>query len=135
MKATLHFSLLSLLMHLAVSSAWADVPPESRFGKGEAPAKIQKPVEGKPAPEDRAEADFLKELKTGVQITELGRMRATFVFDEAAEDFETQVTEAFSDADFRVFSKGNIIQGRPEPKALHEIGNDRYADLAAMMRR
>lgn len=130
MKATLHFSLLALLMHLSVPSASADVPPpESRFAKGDTPAKIQKPVEGKPAPEDRAEADFLKELKTGVQITELGRMRATFVFDEAAEDFETQVTEAFSDADFRVFSKGNIIQGRPEPKALHEIGNDRYADL------
>lgn len=130
MKATHHFTFLSLLLLLSVPPAWADVsPPPSRFDKGDTPAKVQQPVAGKPAPEDRREADFLKALKTGVQITELGRMRATFVFDESAEAFETKVTEAFSDADFRVFSKGNIIQGRPEPKALHEIGNDRYADL------
>jgi hypothetical protein len=108
----------------------ADVaPPPSRFEKNSGNATIQKPVENKPAPESRDEADFLKSVKAGVQVTELGCMRATFVFDENAAEFETQVTEAFSDADFRVFSKGNVVQGRVEPKALHEIGNDRYADL------
>ncbi len=108
----------------------ADVPPPtSRFEKNSGNASIQKPSENKPAPESRDEADFLKSVKAGVQVTELGCMRATFVFDENAAAFETQVTEAFSDADFRVFSKGNVVQGRAEPKALHEIGNDRYADL------
>ena len=126
---------LSILIPAGLSLAFvlplhADVSaPPSRFEKNSGNATIQKPAEGKTAPESRAEADFLKEIKEGVQITELGCMRATFVFDESAAPFETQVTEAFSDADFRVFSKGNIIQGRVEPKALHEIGNDRYADL------
>jgi len=108
----------------------ADVaPPPSRFEQNSGKASIQKPAENQPAPEARAEADFLKSLKDGVQLTELGCMRATFVFDANAEALETQVTEAFSNADFRVFSKGNVIEGRVEPKTLHEIGNDRYADL------
>ncbi|MBE7495294.1 MAG: hypothetical protein HS117_10125 [Verrucomicrobiaceae bacterium] len=121
---------LALLFTLLATSAAlrADVPP-SRFEQQSGNATIQKPAENKPAPETRAEADFLKSLKEGVQITELGCMRATFVFDAKAEPFETRVTEAFSNADFRVFSKGNIIEGRVEPKALHEIGNERYADL------
>lgn len=121
---------LALLFTLLATSAalQADVPP-SRFEQQSGNATIQKPAENKPAPETRAEADFLKSLKEGVQITELGCMRATFVFDAKAEPFETRVTEAFSNADFRVFSKGNIIEGRVEPKTLHEIGNDRYADL------
>ena len=79
--------------------------------------------------EARAEADFLKSIKEGVQVTELGCMRAVFVFDESAADFETQVTEAFSDADFRVFSKSHIIHGTVQPKALLQIGAERTADL------
>jgi hypothetical protein len=122
-----------LLLAIGLSyfpSLRADVtPPPSQFEKNSGNATIQKPSEKQSAPESRDEADFLKSVKAGVQITELGCMRATFVFDEKAAAFETQVTEAFSDADFRVFSKGNNIQGRIEPKALHEIGNDRYADL------
>ncbi|MBL9133534.1 MAG: hypothetical protein JNG86_20150 [Verrucomicrobiaceae bacterium] len=122
-KLTLLFTLLVPLAALR-----ADVPP-SRFETQSGNATIQKPAENKPSPEARAEADFLKSLKEGVQITELGCMRATFVFDAKAEAFETRVIEAFSNADFRVFSKGNVVEGRVEPKALHEIGNDRYADL------
>lgn len=79
--------------------------------------------------EVRKEADFLKSLKEGVQVTELGCMRAVFVFDESAADFETQVTEAFSDADFRVFSKSHIVTGSVQPKALLQIGVERTADL------
>lgn len=120
--------LTPLLALTLAASLHADVPA-SRFEQNSGKATIQWMEEGRPAAESRAEADFLKSLKEGVQITELGCMRATFVFDEKAAPFETQVTEAFSDADFRVFSKGNIIKGRPEPKALHEIGNDRHADL------
>lgn len=121
---------LLLLAAIPAGALLADVaPPPSRFEQNSGKASIQTPAENKPAPEARAEANFLKSLKEGVQITELGCMRATFVFDAKAEALETRVTEAFSNADFRVFSKGNVIEGRVEPKALHEIGNDRYADL------
>ncbi|WP_395744774.1 hypothetical protein [Prosthecobacter sp.] len=120
--------LLALSGLVSTQPCRADVPP-SRFEKNSGNATIQKPADDKAAGEARAEADFLKEVKAGVQITELGCMRATFVFDENAEAFETRVTEAFSDADFRVFSKGSVIDGRVEPKALQDIGNDRLADL------
>ncbi len=122
---------LAILFTLIVNSAAlrADVPP-SRFEQQSGKATIQKPAGNKPAPDTREESDFLKYIKSGVQITELGCMRATFVFDAKAGAFATRVTEAFSNADFRVFSsKGNVIEGRVEPKALREIGNDRYADL------
>ena len=122
--------ILILLSQSLFSVANADVaPPPSRFEQQSGKAPIQQPTEKAKPAEPRSEADFLKSIKAGVQITELGCMRATFVFDQNAEEFETRVTEAFSDADFRVFSKGNVIDGRVEPKALHEIGNDRYADL------
>lgn len=124
MKLTAPVYLLLAFGFSAASSLHADVAPASKPA-----ATIQKLDETKPAPESRNEADFLKSVKAGVQITELGCMRATFVFDESAAGFETQITEAFSDADFRVFSKGNVVSGRVEPKALHQIGNDRYADL------
>jgi hypothetical protein len=129
MKSTAPLLLLALGLSFTPTLRADVAPPPSRFEKNSANATIQKPVENKPAPESRDEADFLKAVKAGVQVTELGCMRATFVFDENAAEFETQVTEAFSDADFRVFSKGNVVRGRVEPKALHEIGNDRYADL------
>lgn len=129
MKSTAPLLFLALGLSLTPTLRADVAPPPSRFEKNSGNATIQKPMENKPAPESRDEADFLKAVKAGVQVTELGCMRATFVFDENAAEFETQVTEAFSDADFRVFSKGNVVQGRVEPKALHEIGNDRYADL------
>jgi hypothetical protein len=129
MKSTAPLLLLALGLSLTPTLRADVAPPPSRFEKNSGNATIQKPVENKPAPESRDEADFLKAVKAGVQVTELGCMRATFVFDENAAEFETQVTEAFSDADFRVFSKGNVVQGRVEPRDLHEIGNDRYADL------
>lgn len=121
-------ALLSLASLVSSRQAFADVPP-SRFEQQSGKATLQQPTENARPAEARAEADFLKDIKAGVQITELGCMRATFVFDQNAEAFETRVTEAFSDADFRVFSKGKVIEGRVEPKALQEIGNDRYADL------
>jgi len=129
MKSTAPLLLLALGLGFTPTLRADVAPPPSRFEKNSGNATIQKPAENKPAPESRDEADFLKAVKAGVQVTELGCMRATFVFDENAAAFETPVTEAFSDADFRVFSKGNVVQGRVEPKALHEIGNDRYADL------
>lgn len=133
MKSTPSALLLLLTAAAGLSSTaslQADVaPPPSRFELNSGKATIQQPAENARPAEARSEADFLKSVKAGVQITELGCMLATFVFDQNAEPLETRVTEAFSNADFRVFSEGNIIDGRVEPKTLHEIGNDRYADL------
>jgi hypothetical protein len=121
---TLLLSILPSIERLA-----ADVPPPpSRFERQSGNATVRVPNPAAP-PESRSEADFLKAVKNGVQITELGCMRAVFAFDPAAAVFETRVTEAFSDADFRVFSKGVIFEKRPEPAALHKMANDRYADL------
>lgn len=122
-------SLFLILLPSAVLMADTNAPG-SRFEKNSGgTATIQMAAESPAVVESRAEAAFLKSLKEGVQITELGCMRAVFVFDESAADFETQVTEAFSDADFRVFSKSHIIQGVAQPKALNQIGMERSADL------
>lgn len=114
---------LCMVMTALTSALWADVPP-SRFAKASPDAP----------PEVRPQADYLQSLKQGVQITELGCMRATFVFDEKASAFETQVLEIFSNADFRVFPNATVVKDRVEPKALHQIGNDRYSDLVVYTR-
>jgi len=125
-----HLNLFFLTLLAYSPAGLADVPPPpSRFTQPTGKASVQIPESEKPAPEKRPEADFLQELKTGVQITELGCMRATFVFDESAAGHETQVVEAFSDADFRVFSEGNVINKRLQAQDFHAMGNERYADL------
>jgi len=159
MKHLLSPFVASLVLSAAAVPAFADIKsedlPPSRFAKKEK-ASIQVPPppaarpapDAKPAPaatpdpakeaaavEARAEADFLKSRKEGVQITELGLMRATFVFEKGvAAALETRVTEAFSDADFRVFPSGKEVTGRIAPKDLHLIGNDRYADLVVYVK-
>ena len=121
---------ITAMLLTSAAIAHADVPPpNSRFEQNSGKATMQTPAKEAPAPEARTEADFLKSVKAGVQITELGCMRATFAFDKTAEAFEARITEAFSNADFRVFSKGVVVEDRVEPKALHQISNDRYADL------
>lgn len=126
MKRLTFFSLILSLP----TALLADVsPPKSRFddNKGGGKAGITIPTE---APvEVRGEADFLKSLKQGVQITQMGNMRAAFAFDEGAVDLETRVTEAFSNADFRVFPKAELVKGRIDPEQFHKIGNDRLSDL------
>ncbi len=79
--------------------------------------------------EARAEADSLATLKQGVQLTEVGNLRAVFVFAEGAQDAESRVTEAFSNADFRVFPSPVVVADRIKPKELQKIGDERYADL------
>ncbi|MCB1210777.1 MAG: hypothetical protein KDK97_15755 [Verrucomicrobiales bacterium] len=129
MKFILH-SIALLGLVASTGSVLGDVaPPPSRFEKQSGNAIVQVPEESAPQPEARKEADFLESVKAGVQITELGCMRAAFAFDPNAAEFETRVTEAFSDADFRVFSKGTVFEERPEPAALQKIGAERYADL------
>lgn len=145
----LRLSLVSLL--LAGANSVADVKsdrlPDSQFARRDkatiqAPPKevpVSEPSPNKPAPavvaEDRKEVDFLRSRKEGVQITELGLMRATFVFEKGtAAGLETRVTEAFSNVDFRVFPSGVEIDGRIAPRELHKMGNDRYADLVVYVK-
>jgi hypothetical protein len=126
-------SIISISMLLVISTAAQSVlgdvsPPPSRFAD-EPPASIIVPGAERANTEKMEQADFLKSVKEGVQITELGCMRAAFVFSRGSEDLETHVAEQFSKADFRVFPSGVVVEERIEPAALHKIGNDRYADL------
>lgn len=114
-------SILSLLLILATGPVLAD--------KSGDPAHAPKGDK-----DSRAEADTLKNLKQGVQITEIGNTRAVFVFAEGAEHVETRVTEAFSNVDFRVFPSPVVVEGRIQPSALHKIGNERYCDMVVFTR-
>ena len=82
----------------------------------------------KPVPATRP-IDDTQAIKEGVQITEIGSMRALFVFAKGSEHVETRVTEAFSNVDFRVFPSPVIVKGRIAPQELQKIGNERYADM------
>jgi|GEM_PF-1119396 len=82
----------------------------------------------KPVPATRP-IDDTQAIKEGVQITEIGSMRALFVFAQGSEHVETRVTEAFSNVDFRVFPSPVIVKGRIAPQELQKIGNERYADM------
>ncbi len=80
-----------------------------------------------PTPVDAAK------LKEGVQITELGCMRAMVVFQKSALDVEKLVTQRLSDSDFRVFGPyevaGDLI---PDATKCRDLGNDRKADLVVL---
>jgi hypothetical protein len=91
--------------------------------KSELSAAKVKPVAATPA------VDPTQAIKEGVQITEVGSMRALFVFAKGSEHVETRVTEAFSNVDFRVFPSPVIVKGRIAPQELQKIGNERYADM------
>lgn len=69
-------------------------------------------------------------LKEGVQITELGTSRILLVLSPDAADVDKIAKQRFSDVHFRVFpSSIQLTEDEIAPKALHEMGNDRYADL------
>lgn len=77
-----------------------------------------------PPPVDR------EALKEGVQITELGCSRVLIVLSPDATDVDKIAKQRFSDVHFRVFpSSIQLKEEDIEPKALHKMGNDRYADL------
>jgi hypothetical protein len=80
-----------------------------------------------PAPVDPAK------LKEGVQITELGCMRAMVVFQKSSLDVEKLVTQRLSDSDFRVFGPyevaGDLL---PDATKCRDLGNDRKADLVVL---
>lgn len=85
------------------------------------------PAFSTPTPVDAAK------LKEGVQITELGCMRAMVVFQKSALDVEKLVTQRLSESDFRVFGPyevaGDLI---PDATKCRDLGNDRKADLVVL---
>lgn len=107
--------LITLVLGLAATPAFADK------GDGSASAKSK--------PKAAPEKDDTQILKEGVQITEVGTMRALFVFASGAEHLETRVTEAFTDVDFRVFPSPVVVEGRIDPTELQKIGTERHADM------
>jgi hypothetical protein len=92
-------------------------------------ALLSNSVFGDVAPPGGKEPDFLQSLKQGVQITELGCMRVAFVFNKTAAPYETRITEAFSNADFRVFSRGTVMEEPLQASEFSKLGNERHADL------
>lgn len=112
--------LITLVLGLATMPALAD--------KGEAAASTRSQQPATP------ERDDTQILKDGVQITEVGTMRALFVFAAGAEHLETRVTEAFANVDFRVFPSPVIVEGRIEPTELQKIGTERHADMVVFTR-
>ena len=70
-------------------------------------------------------------LKSGVRLTELGRMRAFMIVNEEAFEQEDAVHELLSDADFRLFPAKNLAAGeRLNPELIKQEGGKRKADLA-----
>lgn len=113
--------LLLLTSLLAVGTAFAD--------KGDRTSAEKTKPESQPVPNAKGKDKGSNALKEGVQITEVGSMRALFVFAKGAEHLETRVTEAFSNVDFRVFPSPVVVEGRIDPTMLQKIGNERYADM------
>jgi hypothetical protein len=69
-------------------------------------------------------------LREGVQITELGKMRLLLVLSPEAADVDKLVKQRFSDVHFRVFpSSVQLTEDELSPRELHEMGNDRFADF------
>jgi hypothetical protein len=79
-------------------------------------------------------SDFLRSRSEGVQVTQMGNMRASFVFTHGlAEGLKAQVTELFSDVGFRVFSSAAAVDETTfSPTDYHAMGKDRYADLVVL---
>jgi hypothetical protein len=90
-------------------------------------AGAEDPAYPTPTPVDPAK------LKEGVQITELGCMRAMVVFQKSALDVEKLITQRLSDSDFRVFGPyevaGDLL---PDATRCRDLGNDRKADLVVL---
>jgi|GEM_PF-3675115 len=131
------FALIWSLPTLSLRADVSDAPPPSRFVKTRAIAKTGAVANVNTVGKGGVgnEPDFMKSLKEGVQITQLGCMRAVFAFEEGfAETVEDGVTQAFSDADFRVFPSGVVVEQRIAPSALLKIGKDRHADLVVYVK-
>jgi hypothetical protein len=65
----------------------------------------------------------------GVQITELGLMRALLVLDESARESEDRIAQHLTEVDFRLTPAPRLTSGRMTPAAMREMAAAEDADL------
>lgn len=70
----------------------------------------------------------------GVQVTELGLMRALLVLDESARESEDRLAERLTEVDFRLVPAPRLTTGRMTPAALRELAGEEDADLVLYAR-
>lgn len=81
------------------------------------------PFETKPA------KDSPDRIQTGVQITELGLMRALLVLDSSSLDSEKLIAQRLSEADFRVFPSAQTVTSHLSIGDIKKIGQEGKSDL------
>jgi len=86
-------------------------------------AETTNPNETKP-PKDSAE-----QIQTGVQITELGLMRALLILDSSSEDSEKLIAQRLNEADFRVFPSAKSVTSRLSFEEIKALGKEAQSDL------
>jgi hypothetical protein len=73
--------------------------------------------------------DSQEKIETGVQITELGLMRALLVLDNSSSESEKLIEQRLNEADFRVFPSAQIVGSRLSASDVQKIGKEANADL------
>jgi len=73
--------------------------------------------------------DSQEKIETGVQITELGLMRALLVLDDSSSASEKLIEQRLNEADFRVFPSAQIVGSRLSASDVQKIGKEANADL------
>jgi len=86
-------------------------------------AQSDNPFETKPA------KDSEEKIKMGVQITELGLMRALLVLDSSSIDSEKLLSQRLSEADFRIFPSARTVTSRLSFEDIQALGKEGKADL------
>lgn len=95
------------------------------LGLGTLPLRAEKnkPFETTPA------KDSAEQIQTGVQMTELGLMRALLVLDSTSLDSEKLIAQRLSEADFRVFPSAQVVTSRLSLQDIKALGKEGKADL------
>ncbi len=86
-------------------------------------AETPNPYETKP-PKDTAE-----QIQTGIQITELGLMRALLILDSSSQDSEKLIAQRLNEADFRVFPSAKSVASRLSFEDIKALGKEAQSDL------
>ncbi len=90
---------------------------------GMAHSEPPNPFETKPA------KDTAQQIQTGVQITELGLMRALLILDGSSLDSEKLIAQRLSEADFRVFPSAKSVGPRLSFEEIKALGKEAQSDL------
>jgi hypothetical protein len=93
------------------------------FGSTALLAQSDNPFETKPV------KDSQDQIRTGVQITELGLMKALLVLDQSSLDSEKLLAQRLNEADFRVFPSAQTVSSRLSFEQIQAIGKEGKADL------